>query len=246
MKKIKLIIAVTFIVVCGFTTLNAQTISLTAKGEVEVTPDIASTNISITKTNKNADDLKEIILDISKNLNHKLLKLKIDKKDIQTSNIQINKEYDWVKSEKVFKGYRASISTSVTFRDLKNLEKIYADLLSNEDITVNGIQYDYSKKEEAENDAYIKALSNANILADKLSKEIENRPKLLTSDNKKVKIIINSISNNGESPTPSPRPVMYKTNVSFEASDNMATPSIDINAGTITYVKSLTVVYQLL
>ena len=236
MKKIQIaLVAILFSVSC-FTTINAQMISLTIKGEVEVIPDIASTNISITKTNKDANVLKKEISQISRDLNKELSKLKIEKKDIQTSNLQINKEYDWVKSERVFKGYRATISTSVTFRNINNLEKIYTQLLSNEDTVVNGIQYDYSKKAEAENEAYIKALSNANTLAEKLFKEAESKSMPSNS-----KIIITSISNNDSTPSDSPKP-MYKA-ANLEAFSD-STPSIDINSGTMTITKNLTVVYQ--
>lgn len=240
MKKIQIALVAILFSVSSLTTINAQMISLTTKGEIEVTPDIASTNISITKTNKDANVLKKEISQISSNLNKELSKLKIEKKDIQTSNLQINKEYDWVKSERVFKGYRATISTSVTFRNISNLEKIYTQLLSNEDIVINGIQYDYSKKAQAENEAYVKALSNANTLAEKLFKETKSKS---LHHSEEPKIIIESITNNGETPTPTPRP-MYKTSLNFEASDNVMPPSIDINAGTITFTKSLTVVYQ--
>lgn len=241
MNNIKFAFIAILFTVSGFTTLSAQMISLTAKGEVEVTPDIASTHINISKTNKDADALRNEILQISKDLNSKLSKLKVDKKDIQTSNLQINKEYNWVKSEKVFKGYRASINTNVIFRDVDKLEKIYTQLLNNEDITVNGIQYDYSKKEDAQNDAYIKALNNANILAERLFNETKAKSFHLSSE---PKIVIESISNNGETSIPTPRP-MFKTTASYDSMENTIAPSVDINVGTITYTKSLTVVYKM-
>ncbi|GGF80817.1 SIMPL domain-containing protein [Wenyingzhuangia marina] len=236
MKKIHIAVVAILFSLSSFTTLNAQMISLTVKGEVEVTPDIASTNISITKTSKDVDVLRKEISQISNSLNKDLSKLKIEKKDIQTSNLQINKEYDWVKSERVFKGYRATISTTVTFRNISNLEKIYTQLLSNEDIVVNGIQFDYSKKTEAENEAYVKALNNANTLAEKLFKEAESKSMPSNS-----KIIITSISNNDSTPSDSPKP-MYKA-ANLEAFSD-STPTIDINSGTMNITKSLTVVYQ--
>lgn len=241
MKKNNIIFAAILFIACGLSTINAQMISLTTKGEVEVIPDIVSTNISITKTNKDATILKKEIIKISEELNKRFSKLDIDKKDIQTSNLQINKEYNWINNQKVFKGYRANINTKVIFRNLKGLEKIYADLLDNEDITLNGLHYDYSKKEEAENEAYIKALNNANVLAEKLFNETKSKSFHLS---KEPKIVIESISNNGETPTPTPRP-MYKASANYEVMD-VNSSMVDVNAGTITYTKNLTVVYKML
>lgn len=239
MKNIHLAILMMIVSLTSFS-INAQKISLTSKGEVEVTPDIASTIINIQKTSKEADELKSKILKISKDLNKEFSKLNIEDKDIQTSNLQINKEYNWVNGKKVFKGYRASINTTVTFRNIDDLEKIYTKLLSNENITVNGIQYDYSKKDEAENDAYINALNKANVLAEKLFNETKSNAFKLS---KSPRIIIESISNNGSTATPSPKP-MYKALANYESMDAVSTPSIDINVGTITYTKTLTVVYN--
>ncbi|MCH8331644.1 MAG: SIMPL domain-containing protein, partial [Bacteroidetes bacterium] len=108
------------------------------------------------------------LIEKSEELNKTLLDIGVSQEDILTTSINQSKEYRWQNNSSVFKGYKTSMTTVITIRDLSVLEELYTDLLLNENISIGNLIYTHSKMDSLNHAAYEQALTNANLLADKL------------------------------------------------------------------------------
>jgi uncharacterized protein YggE len=176
MKRVFLILPLVLLFSC--TPKNSyKTILLKASGTVEIAPNEASIMITATCLNMDIKQAKSCLIDITSNLDNDLRDFGIQKEDILTTNVNLNKQYIWSNNSEVFNGYSASTTTSVKVRDLKILDELYTNLLSNDKLTVGSLTYGHSKMDSINNMAYIRALENANILADQILTQLPEKNK---------------------------------------------------------------------
>ncbi|MGN0187460.1 MAG: SIMPL domain-containing protein [Paludibacteraceae bacterium] len=145
-----------------------KTIVLRAEGAVEVVPDMAVITIGLTCLDKNIDVVRACADEQSHELYRQLQALGIDTNDIQTTSVGLRKSYRWDNGKQLFEGYENTLSYAVTVRHIGRLGELYAALLTNENVSLNGLHYTHSQMAALRNDAYMQALENANVLADKL------------------------------------------------------------------------------
>ncbi len=148
-----------------------------ATGEVETLPDMASFRIELSCLKKSIKESKACLVDKSNELNKTLLGFGIDQKDILTTAVNLNKSYNYTNNSQVFAGYNSSTTLYITIRDLNNLDIIYTELLENRNLELNALAYSHSKLDSLKNEAYVKALKNSQVLADKLLSEIPGAKK---------------------------------------------------------------------
>ncbi|MCB0737415.1 MAG: SIMPL domain-containing protein [Bacteroidetes bacterium] len=176
--------------------MRVKTMHLNAAGEVTVEPDEASISITLSCVDNDINRSKSCLLEKSDELNALLAEHKIDKKDIVTTRLNQNKDYEWKNGSYQFVGYNSSVSTHVTFHDFEKLETIYSLLLSNENISVGDLRFGHSKMDSLENVAYQNAVDEANLLADKLlAKMPETEKEILRIGN--VQLSTSSTENDG-------------------------------------------------
>ena len=149
-------------------------------GVVEVAPDEASISLNLSCVDKNVEQAKTCLLNISSGLNEDLINFKIRKEDILTTNVSLNKDYAWINNSNIFNGYLASTTTTVKIRDLTILDDVYTKLLSNENLAIGSLTYNHSKLDSISEVAYLKALENANKLADKILSRLPEKKKAIT------------------------------------------------------------------
>jgi len=179
MKRLLILLSVIMLISCN-PEKDSKTILLKSSGIVEVAPDEASLSLNLSCVDKNIEQAKTCLLNISSRLNEDLINFKIRKEDILTTNVNLNKDYVWINNSNIFNGYLASTTTRVKIRDLTILDEVYTKLLSNENLTIGSLTYNHSRLDSINEVAYLIALENANKLADKILSRLPEKNKAIT------------------------------------------------------------------
>jgi uncharacterized protein YggE len=154
-----------------------KTIMLKSYGEIETLPNMATFYIDLNCLGQTVKSSKECLVKKSNELNEKLLSFGIDKKDILTTSVSMNKSYTWRNNSSVFEGYKSSTETYITVRNLDKLDEIYTELLENRNLELGGLSYSHSNMDSLENEAYLDALKKADGLADRLLSRLPEKKK---------------------------------------------------------------------
>jgi len=183
MKKHFLLIASVLSITLLFTSclstddLCEKVITVSAVGEVNLTPDIVTFNIEASEvrdtTSKALNATNE---KISKVIN--ILELhNVAKNDIKTNSINLYPQYEWKDGERHLVGQSASQSLQIKLRDINKLGSIIDEVGKISNINLYSINYDKDDKKAAYNEARelaVKyALEKANILANAAGMEIK-------------------------------------------------------------------------
>ena len=146
-----------------------NSIAVQGEGKVFAEPDVFLLDLSVSKlANSTADAQKttkqvmDQIISLAKGLN-------IDAKDIQTTNLSINPEYDYLNGTQTIKGYRANHSLTLKIRKLDTVDAIIPKISFDNDIQISSMRYDIDDKtafySQARKLAYEKAEQKAKELA---------------------------------------------------------------------------------
>lgn len=154
-----------------------KTIMLKSEGHVETQPDMASFYINLNCLEWTAKKSKECLVEKSNELQEQLLASGIDEKEILTTRVTLNKSYRWERNTRVFKGFASSTRVHVTIKNIDLLDDIYTELLDNSNLSLGGLNYSHSKIDSLKNEAYLNALNNSALLADKLLSKIPETKK---------------------------------------------------------------------
>ncbi len=230
MKSLSLILSVVLLISCNSGN-DYKTILLKTSGSVEIAPDEASIIINANCINKDIKQAKSCLIDITSSLNDDLINIGIQKEDILTTNVNLSKDYIWTNNSEVFNGYRASITTSIRVRDLKILDELYSNLLSNDKLGIGSLTYGHSKMDSINNVAYLKALENANKLADQILSQLPEK-------NKSIMQVSNFEISGSE--------IKPENNyVKFEAAEVLDKSNLTINFGNMVAMQQLYVEYKI-
>ncbi|WP_010597140.1 oxidative stress defense protein [Rickettsiella massiliensis] len=143
---------------------------------VEAMPDMATLSIQVTILAKEATAAKKQVDARIVHYFDFLRKNGIDKKEIDTANIEIHPEYDYPKNEeKVFKGYRASRQIRVTVHQLSKINELLDGALKVGLNEIRDIKLGVSDPSLYREQARKKAVENAMTQAESLTKEFKVR-----------------------------------------------------------------------
>ncbi|MFV0531293.1 MAG: SIMPL domain-containing protein [Flavobacteriales bacterium] len=195
MKQLIVILGFLLLIGCQNTpTTNPskfKTIMIKSSGEVEVLPDMATFHIDLNCLDKSIKSSKKCLVDKSNELNSKLQSYGINKDDILTTSVDMNKSYTWQNNSRVFEGYRSSTTVFITVKNIEKLEEIYTELLENRNLDLGGLSYSHSKIDSLKNEAYVNALEKSRGLADKLLEKLpETKKEILKIGNIKISATI--------------------------------------------------------
>ena len=208
-----------------------KAILLKATGTVEVAPDEASIIINASCTDRDINQAKACLIEITSDLNEDLNEFAIQKEDILTTNVNLNKEYIWINNSEVFNGYRASTTTSVRVRNLDNLDELYTTLLGNDKLSIGSLTYGHSKMDSINNLAYLKALENANKTADQILDQLPEKNKSIVQvSNFEIKQSDNRLG------------LKYE---GLEENQSLDKSTLTINLGNVVAVQQLFVEYKI-
>ena len=98
-----------------------------------------------------------------------LAALGITEDDLKTQGVSLREEWEYVTTERVFKGYRAEHSIAVTVNDLAQVGPVVDAVSEVSGLTIDSVQFGLRDRREAERlalqQAYAHAESRARILA---------------------------------------------------------------------------------
>lgn len=199
-----------------------QVLEITVQEKISAAPELAYINAGVMTTAKTA---AEAMQENAKRMNavfDSLRKAGIKDKDLQTSGIQLNAQYDYSRSssgdgEPKLTGYQAVNTVNITVRDLASLGKTLDATVAAGVNQINGPTFDVSDREAHLDKARAAAVANASKRADIYAK----------AANLKLRKII-SISEQPMHGGPAPIPMMRAM-----AMDSAAAAPTPIAPGTL-------------
>jgi len=135
-----------------------NTVSATGTAQMTVPPDEAVVYLLVEARDASADNAKNKNARISDDVLTALIKVGVERKDIETENFNIYPEYDWSNEKQTLKGYVASNTMKVTVKDFNNVGKI-VDAAVDSGALVNYINFELSLAKQ--NDYKVSVLANA-------------------------------------------------------------------------------------
>jgi len=157
-------------------------INVSGEGKIKVTPDQVIVTLGVENTGKDAAEVKKANDVIIDRVIKFIKQSNIPQSDYQTTNVSLNKNYDY---EKKKYNYVASQTISVTLKDIKKYDEFMMGITDTGITNINGVVFKSSKIEQHQTearkkailDAKQKALDYASALNQKVGKAI------LVSDN---------------------------------------------------------------
>lgn len=133
-------------------------ITVSGEGKIKIVPDQGIISLGVENAGKEAAEVKkanDVIID-------KILKFiksnNIPSADFQTTNVSLNKNYDY---EKKKYNYVANQTVTVTLKDLSKYNEFMMGITETGVTNINGVEFKSSKMETYEADARKKAILNA-------------------------------------------------------------------------------------
>ena len=193
---------------------------------------MATFTVNLSCLKSKVADARDCLVEQSNELTATLTDAGIPPADILTAAVNLNKEYDWTRNGQVFKGYRGSTSLLVTVEDLAVLGDLYTELLEDGQLDLYGLQYGHSRMDSLRNVAYLRALGQANALADQLAGQLPG------GETRRIVAI-----SNVDTRASAPPPAWGETSLQPVAAEQSAPQSLAINTGTMRVETELWVDY---
>ena len=211
-----------------------KTVMIQSMGEVETLPDMATFFIELNCVDKSVLTSKKCLIEKSNELHSKLQSFGINKEDILTTAVEMNKSYAWRNNSSVFEGFRSSTSIFITVKNIDKLDQIYTELLENRNLELGGLNYSHSKIDSLKNQAYLNALEKSAVLTDKLLEKLPETTKEILK--------IGNVAISASLPEPRNQKFLEQNEVAADATSNS---SIAISKGTVKVSATLYVEYQI-
>ena len=211
-----------------------KTVMIQSMGEVETLPDMATFFIELNCVDKSVLTSKKCLIEKSNELHRKLHSFGINKEDILTTAVEMNKSYAWRNNSSVFEGFRSSTSIFITVKNIDKLDQIYTELLENRNIELGGLSYSHSKIDSLKNQAYLNALEKSAVLTDKLLEKLPETTKEILK--------IGNVAISASLPEPRNQKFLEQNEVAADATSDS---SIAISKGTVKVSATLYVEYQI-
>ena len=209
----------------------ARTITVNGTGKASAAPDMATINIGVRSEAATASEALSANAVAMKQTIDKLKSLSIKAKDIQTSGLSVNPQYDYQtnRNKPRITGYVASNNVTVQLRDLTKAGEIIDQAVSSGANSLGGIQFGFADPkpllEAARRDAVADAAARARVLTDAA----------------KVDLGTLIIIQDGYSAAPGPRPIARARGLA--ESDAYAASPVEVGESTIR--AQVTLVYEI-
>jgi len=140
------------------TLFKATTLNLSAYGETKVAPDLANISLGVVTEAPTAQAAMQANAAQMNRVMAALKKAGIAERDVQTSNLNLQAQYDYVQNEPPkLRGYQASNQVTIVVRDLARLGQAVDATVASGANQVNGVSFGLADPTAAENQAREKA-----------------------------------------------------------------------------------------
>jgi uncharacterized protein len=178
--------------------LQGTRLDVSATGEVTRVPDVAIISAGVVTRAPTASAAIEQNAARMERVRAALKRAGIEDRDIQTSSINLNPEYNYANNQPPrLTGYQASNMVSIRFRDIKNSGKILDALVAEGSNQINGPSLTIDKPESALDEARTKAIANGRARAELYARALGMRV---------VRLL--SVSEGGSHNIPPPMPMV--------------------------------------
>ena len=207
-----------------------KTISVSSEGTVKAKPDMAYINVGVQTENKSSKVAQQENATKMNKVMEVLKGLKIDDKDIKTSQYSIYpiERYSEKDQRSYVTGYRVNNTLEITIRDISKVGAVIDAVTSNDANTVSNIQFTVADPDKYYLQALENATSKAKAKAEVLAKQFGIKIGLPSQINE---------ASGGYYP-----PVMYYSADSMKAR-NEAAPTTSISTGELEIRASVGLVY---
>jgi uncharacterized protein YggE len=206
-----------------------NTITVSGKGEMSVSPDVAYIQFGLNTQGKSAEEAQVANAKIFAKINEVVKAKGLSGQDIQTVQFNTYPRYDWENEKNVFKGYQVEHILQVTYRDMDRIG-LFLDAVTAAGVNrIHHIQFGTEKTDEYELAVLEKAMENAEKKAAVLAKKA----------GKQVKAIIH-IQEEGTTARP-----IYRQFEAEESAKMMATDAqTSVSQGSLKIQKQIQVVFE--
>ncbi|MBK5200543.1 MAG: SIMPL domain-containing protein [Spirochaetaceae bacterium] len=210
-----------------------RTISVSGTGNISVEPDMATFSVSISQTKEtSAEALQATNKKVGEVLNA-LKEFNISDKDIKTTAINLNTEYEWIDNKQQVKGQKASQSINVKLKNLASIGPIIDKLSNINEISLGSINMIKEDTSEDMKQARILSVIDAKTKAQELANAAGMKLGMPLS------ISYGSSSNNNYN-----APLMMKT--SMKADSVSESYSTQAPTGEIELNSNVSIIYELI
>ena len=151
---------------------NANQITVTGTGKIYAKPDVALVSLGVTNTGATVAIVTKGNTDKMNAVIEAVKGLKIDEKDIQTTNYSLTPLYNRTeKTGNVFQGYTLSQNIEVKIRDFAKIGDVLSQGTANGANLVGDLQFTIDNPEQLKDQARAKAIAQAKDNAQNLAKE---------------------------------------------------------------------------
>ncbi len=147
--------------------------SVTAEGKATAVPDIATLRVGVyTPTKKTAAMAVKVNTEKMNKVIEALKVIEIDKKDIKTTNYNLNPVYDWTdKAGRRLKGYEVRQELTIKIRDLEKIGQVVQAATAQGANQIGGISFTIDDQEALKAQAIKIAINKARTKAVRLAEE---------------------------------------------------------------------------
>jgi uncharacterized protein YggE len=170
-KAILLLALCVFLLSCGNSKTDRESIKVSGEGKIRVMPDLVILTINVSFVQPRMADAVKLSQQTVDSVVEILSKFGNKQSDIKTSSISANKEYNYDRGRNVFVGYKAEQSIDFQLNDITKFTDLTAKLLSTKINSISQVQFGHSKSDsllrEADLLAYDDALKSAHKLCER-------------------------------------------------------------------------------
>ncbi len=138
-------------------------VSVNGEGKIKVTPDRSNITFGIENIGKEATEVKKTNDETVDKVLKFIKKFGIPTSDYQTTNVSLNRDYDY---EKKKYNFRASQTITITLKDLLKYDNLMMGLVDNGINNITNVTFESSKIEDYKTEARKLAIKDAKHKAD--------------------------------------------------------------------------------
>ncbi len=159
----------------GYSDLSAPTIVVSATGKASAVPDIATVDMTVSKTETSSAKAQNEASASMKSLQDAMIALGIPEADLKTSSFSLTQVYDYDVSPAVVTGYSSSESLTVKIRNTDLISSVLDAGPKNGATTVSDLRYDIDDMSVVNQAARVDAMAKVQDDAANIAKAMGGR-----------------------------------------------------------------------